>query len=89
MTVPADTGPAGAMALEVDALLRAALAGSWASDVPVPSPCISICRMDEASGLCAGCLRTRDEIAAWSRLDDTGKLSIWARVARRADVNGD
>jgi len=91
MTVPADTGPAGAVALEVDALLREALvrARALASDAPVPSPCISICRMDAASGLCAGCLRTRDEIAAWSRLDDTGKRSIWARVARRADVNGD
>ena len=34
---------------------------------PVPSPCISVCRMDAASGLCEGCLRTLDEIAAWSR----------------------
>ena len=29
------------------------------------SPCISICQMDAASGLCLGCYRTRKEIAAW------------------------
>ena len=29
----------------------------------VPSPCISVCRMDEATGLCQGCWRTLGEIA--------------------------
>jgi predicted Fe-S protein YdhL (DUF1289 family) len=52
---------------------------------PVPSPCISVCRMDAASGLCQGCLRTLDEIAAWSRLDDEAKRAVWALLpARRA-----
>ncbi len=41
-----------------------------ASAVAVPSPCISVCRMSESTGLCEGCLRTIDEIAAWSLLDD-------------------
>lgn len=40
------------------------------------SPCISICRMDAATGWCEGCLRTLDEIAAWGRLDDTGRLAV-------------
>ena len=31
----------------------------------MPSPCISVCRMDAVSGLCEGCFRTLDEIAAW------------------------
>ena len=53
--------------------------------VPVPSPCISVCSMDEASGWCTGCLRTLDEIAAWSTLDDQAKSRVWARLpARRA-----
>ena len=51
---------------------------------PVPSPCVSVCRMDAASGLCEGCLRTLDEIAAWSRLADDGKRQVWDQLERRA-----
>ena len=29
------------------------------------SPCISVCQMDAVKGLCLGCYRTREEIAAW------------------------
>jgi predicted Fe-S protein YdhL (DUF1289 family) len=49
---------------------------------PVPSPCISVCRMD-AQGLCEGCLRTLDEIAAWSTLDDAAKRVVWLRIEQR------
>ena len=49
----------------------------------VASPCISICRMDEASGLCQGCHRTIDEIAVWSLLDDAEKLAVIALLPRR------
>jgi len=50
----------------------------------LPSPCISVCTMEIASGLCRGCLRTLDEIAAWSTLDDAGKRAVWARIEVRA-----
>ncbi len=50
----------------------------------LPSPCISVCTMELASGLCRGCLRTLDEIAVWSTLDDAGKRAIWARIESRA-----
>ncbi|MDO9217322.1 MAG: DUF1289 domain-containing protein, partial [Lacisediminimonas sp.] len=33
--------------------------------LPPPSPCIDICRMEQHTGLCVGCLRTIDEITAW------------------------
>jgi len=33
----------------------------------VASPCINVCRMSQETALCEGCLRTLDEIAAWSR----------------------
>ena len=50
---------------------------------PVPSPCVSVCRMDAATGLCEGCFRTLDEIAAWSSLDDARKRKTWARITQR------
>ncbi len=34
------------------------------------SPCIKICDIDYRTGLCVGCLRTLEEIAAWSRMSD-------------------
>lgn len=55
-----------------------------AADAP-RSPCISVCRMDAASGWCEGCLRTIDEIAAWSLLDaDEQRAVLAALPARRA-----
>ena len=30
-----------------------------------PSPCISVCQMDDATGWCLGCKRTIDEIREW------------------------
>ena len=47
------------------------------------SPCISICRMDIDTGWCVGCLRTLDEIACWSLLDDTEKEGVCAELSRR------
>lgn len=49
----------------------------------VQSPCISICRMHEASGWCEGCLRTLDEIAAWSVLSDADKQAVLVELSRR------
>ena len=58
---------------------------SQATNTLVPSPCVNICRMNEATGLCDGCLRTIDEIAAWASLDDATKRAVWKRLhARRA-----
>ena len=52
-------------------------------DEPVPSPCVSVCRMDPASGLCEGCFRTLDEIAAWSRMAAVDKRAAWALITQR------
>jgi uncharacterized protein len=48
-----------------------------------PSPCINVCRMHEASGLCEGCLRTIDEIASWSVFDDEEKRAVWDAIEIR------
>jgi uncharacterized protein len=61
---------------------RAAQARSLQHDLP--SPCVSICRMDAASGFCRGCLRTIDEISAWSRIGDADKRGIWRAIELRA-----
>ena len=54
---------------------------------PVPSPCISICRIDAASGWCEGCLRTLDEIADWGGMPDDRKRAVWTALeARRASL---
>jgi uncharacterized protein len=52
-------------------------------DGDVPSPCISVCTMNAQTGLCNGCYRTLDEIAAWSRMGDDGKREIWRRLVER------
>ncbi|MCL4184152.1 MAG: DUF1289 domain-containing protein [Burkholderiaceae bacterium] len=50
---------------------------------PVPSPCISICRIDPATGLCEGCLRSLGEIAGWSTFDDDAKRAVWTTIEAR------
>lgn len=52
----------------------------------IPSPCISLCRIDEASGFCEGCLRTLAEIADWSRMQDEVKRSVWRAIELRASA---
>ena len=52
-------------------------------DEQVQSPCVSICRIDRASGLCEGCQRTLDEIAAWGSLGDDAKRAIWSAIEQR------
>jgi predicted Fe-S protein YdhL (DUF1289 family) len=39
--------------------------------------------MDEPTGWCKGCLRTLDEIAWWSQLDDDDKRAVWQLLPRR------
>ena len=52
----------------------------------VASPCTSVCRMNERSGWCEGCLRTIDEIIQWSSLDDAAKRRVWRLLAQRREV---
>lgn len=68
--------PAGRLLLENARALR--------PDAAVPSPCISVCRIDAHSGLCEGCFRTLDEIAGWSALAEAEKLALWRALERRA-----
>jgi uncharacterized protein len=49
----------------------------------VPSPCISLCKMDPKQGLCIGCGRTLDEIARWSSMNDAQKREVWVMLEER------
>lgn len=50
---------------------------------PLPSPCLSICRMDDETGWCEGCWRTLDEIATWGSASNAQRLAVWQAVLRR------
>jgi len=59
-------------------------------EAEVPSPCISICVIDEPTGLCAGCYRTLAEIAGWIDLSAAERRAVVADLAlRRALYEGD
>ena len=53
------------------------------TETAVASPCTSVCRMDARTGWCEGCLRTLDEIAAWSGLGDADKRRVWLLLDQR------
>ena len=40
------------------------------------SPCTGVCTIHPRAGICAGCLRTLDEIAIWRDLDAAGKQAV-------------
>lgn len=55
----------------------------------VPSPCMSVCQMNDASGWCSGCLRTLEEIAAWGNLDEFARREVWRCIGERAESLGE
>lgn len=75
------------MSLRPRSLFSVATAGPALPASGVASPCVSVCRMSETSGLCDGCFRTIDEIAHWGLYDDDEKRAVIAALpARRAAV---
>ncbi|MEQ8968666.1 MAG: DUF1289 domain-containing protein [Azospirillaceae bacterium] len=54
----------------------------------LPSPCIGLCRLDEAGRECVGCLRTLDEIGAWPTADDATRAAILERLKERRKAAG-
>lgn len=74
------------MTVEQDAMqsiaTRALLVRAMAEDIP--SPCVSLCRLDLQNVYCEGCLRSIDEIRVWRASSDLEKKAIWARIAERA-----
>jgi uncharacterized protein len=52
----------------------------------VPSPCISICKIEASSGLCVGCYRTVEEITLWRGASNDRKRQIWLLVKSRSKL---
>jgi predicted Fe-S protein YdhL (DUF1289 family) len=49
----------------------------------VPSPCVSLCVIDEPTGLCTGCYRTLGEIAGWIDLSAAERRAVLANLTTR------
>ncbi len=49
----------------------------------VESPCIKVCVIHPQAKLCVGCLRTGDEIAAWSRMTPEARRAVMAELPLR------
>lgn len=50
------------------------------------SPCIKVCVVDDVSGFCIGCGRTREEIGAWKGLSEGEKQDIVDKLSERFRV---
>lgn len=50
----------------------------------IATPCVKVCIVDGASGLCLGCWRTLSEIGGWSGLSDAERERIMAELPARA-----
>ena len=52
-------------------------------DRSIPSPCISVCQIDEETNFCIGCYRDIDEIRDWIIMSAEEKTAVLERVADR------
>ncbi|WP_299670586.1 DUF1289 domain-containing protein [uncultured Roseobacter sp.] len=49
----------------------------------VESPCIKICVIHPDARLCTGCLRSIDEITAWSKMSPEARRAVMAELPAR------
>jgi prolyl-tRNA editing enzyme YbaK/EbsC (Cys-tRNA(Pro) deacylase)/predicted Fe-S protein YdhL (DUF1289 family) len=63
---------------------RAVLARATGQNVP--SPCVSVCRMDAKAGSVKAACAAIDEIRLWSTASDREKKAVWALIAQRITV---
>lgn len=50
----------------------------------VPSPCVRVCKFDDATALCLGCQRSRDEVRNWFKLTIEEKVTVLTELPDRA-----
>jgi len=44
----------------------------------IQSPCIGVCSIDDTTGFCHGCYRTKDEIKAWWNMAPTEQKKLYS-----------
>ncbi|MBV9078472.1 MAG: DUF1289 domain-containing protein [Methylobacteriaceae bacterium] len=49
----------------------------------ISSPCVKVCLLDPATGLCEGCGRTAAEITGWVRMSEDERLAVMATLEAR------
>lgn len=54
----------------------------------VVSPCVGICRLDDATGYCVGCARTGDEIQDWRNAEPDWRAAVWDALPARFQTLG-
>ncbi len=52
-------------------------------DTSIPSPCIAVCQIDDATDCCIGCLRSIDEIREWPIMTAEEKTQTLGRIEQR------
>jgi uncharacterized protein len=55
----------------------------WSRD-EVQSPCVKLCVVHPEARICIGCLRSIDEISAWSRMTHEARATLMAELPSRA-----
>lgn len=55
----------------------------WERDEP-QSPCVKLCVIHPAEGICAGCYRTMGEITAWPRMSPEARRALLGELPGRA-----
>ena len=52
----------------------------------IESPCILVCSIDDATGYCFGCGRTREEIGAWLTMTPELRRAVMAELPARLET---
>jgi predicted Fe-S protein YdhL (DUF1289 family) len=52
----------------------------------IESPCILVCSIDQTTGYCFGCGRTRDEIAGWIEMTPETRRAVMAELPARLET---
>jgi uncharacterized protein len=55
----------------------------WSRD-EIQSPCVKLCVVHPEARICIGCMRSIDEISAWSRLTHEARATLMAELPARA-----